>query len=731
MGRGQITVFIIIGLILLFGAGVLIYYQQEAILRPFEEQIPTVQTGVPQVQGVYEYITQCVGDVSKQAIILVGQHGGYVNPEQLVAVPQMPMTAAANSLELFEGTGAKVAYWRQLKPDMNCHKKGGCIFESKRPPLTKAEGGNSMQSQIEQYVKENLATCLNLRRFRQRGMQIDTQEIESRVVIRPESVLARVTMPTRVTFDEKDYEFEDYGFSHNVDLHGAYGLATQVTNLENQERFLEKSARIVVASFGGRERMLPPMSDFEFKFDPGKMWMQYEVQNRVQQLLTSYVPVLQVPGTRNYKYIFAPEGTEDPELFEVLFNRQFAVPLEEPKTNLGVSFQYLPNWPMHFDMNCRGMLCMPEGMTVPFLPIPIGMQKYEFSYDFSYPVVVDLTDPDAFGGEGYSFKIALQSHIRNNQPLTALYQELAEPVHVTESLLCNIQNRQKTANFTVTDGLSGKPLDGALVSYACSNEICTIGETEDGTLQGKLPPCLGGEIIVQKHKYESKRFPYDTTAQMPPPVSITLFPEVKLNVTIRKYVWRDDRVNYGRSQAQKPYERTLIMLERITGPGEDPYVIVSEVVGGVFERNQSMADNIPFLPGKYNVTIMSTAYPPQPWYIPPHESCQKVPKSGVAGAVGQKDTKCQYVPQETIVFNKERGFPTGLATYSLEITPQDLRGKRNAVFYNIVQYLSDRAEDRQYSRREFPPNTINDLMTIGQIQEEAEANRAKLKPAFE
>ena len=76
---------------------------------------------------------------------------------------------------------------------------------------------------------------------------------------------------------------------------------TEISNLKQQFRFLERHTMSLISSFSSLdENKLPPTSDTRFEFGSTINWRKSEVKERIGQILTSYVSLLQVDGTRNY-----------------------------------------------------------------------------------------------------------------------------------------------------------------------------------------------------------------------------------------------------------------------------------------------------------------------------------------------------------------------------------------------------------------------------------------------
>ena len=70
---GQVTVFIIIGLILLLTVGVIVYFQYA---------YKKVQTFELSEDPVTAYVQQCLVDITEEGVMLAGKNGGYIFQEE-------------------------------------------------------------------------------------------------------------------------------------------------------------------------------------------------------------------------------------------------------------------------------------------------------------------------------------------------------------------------------------------------------------------------------------------------------------------------------------------------------------------------------------------------------------------------------------------------------------------------------------------------------------------------
>ena len=83
--KGQLTVFIIIGLAILLLIGILIYYSTRE-QGPVSE-LPAISIVPSEVVEVSDLLSACVKDLTITGLIHVGQSGGYLNTRELNSNP--------------------------------------------------------------------------------------------------------------------------------------------------------------------------------------------------------------------------------------------------------------------------------------------------------------------------------------------------------------------------------------------------------------------------------------------------------------------------------------------------------------------------------------------------------------------------------------------------------------------------------------------------------------------
>jgi len=178
------------------------------------------------------------------------------------------------------------------------------------------------------------------------------------------------------------------------------------------------------------------------------------------------------------------------------------LPIETPYPTLQAKFYYFSTWPMYFDVNSDGEIIKPESMFNDMVSF-MGLQRFSTLYDVSFPVLIKITQPEAFKGDGYSFLYMIESNVRNNKPLETDFDPIIAPDVSPNTMFCD-QNKRLSGdlNFSVVDKNTDEPINDAAISYSCTEESCMIGITDtNGKFNSRFPICFGGVINVIKNGY--------------------------------------------------------------------------------------------------------------------------------------------------------------------------------------------------------------------------------------
>ncbi|MBI5064702.1 hypothetical protein HZA97_00570 [Candidatus Woesearchaeota archaeon] len=687
--KGQLTFFIIIGLVILVSIGIFIYFltgERSAELSP-------IATIPQEAQEVNNLLSSCIKTLAENGLKKIGEHGGYINQDELLSNPLNPTESA--SLEFFPGN--KVAYWNYLNSDNNCAKTGTCTFSTKQPSLDK------IKTDLENYVLKNFETCKQELQNLKEWNFVPLENPKMNVVFTANEVGFYLTYPIRASKGTVTKDLQEFFAVTNLKFKEIFSAAEKIANTEANTGFLGEFMIQLLDYYSGLEPgQLPPFRELTTELGPGKFWLEYEVKNQIKNdLLTNNVQLLQIPNTKNAENFNAPKGANQ-DAFYAVFTRFFNLPIEGIDSNLEVNFKYLPSWDIYLDLDCPGGLCIPESTLVKNL-FAFGLQDYTHVYDISYPTTVFVTDPEAFNGEGYTFKIALEGNIRDNSVLkTQTKTKESNEKKIIASDICD-QTKRTSGEITikVIDASNNKGVNDALISFS-HMEDCSMGTTKEGIYRSKFPRAIGGVLSIFKEGYleEFINLDPDETEQE---VAVLLKPLKKIKTTASHYPIVKTNNGWELRQKTEP-----------TDIDEVVHVILSRenfIRSAMLDKNNRFSDEIELAPGKYNVTIQSILTPDPAMIIPPKEYCFRK----------LINKKCVNIPEKEIVFDKENNYPTGKAKVEIEITERELYNNNNIKFYYFYQDLKNLPQSER---------VVRDLEVLKDLEDYSQAYKTLLFPTF-
>lgn len=512
--KGQVTVYIIIGLILVIVAAIVIYFVVTAPSEVAERAEERVVIGPTQLQPVSLFIEECGRRVSRQALEQMGRQGGWISLDNPMMTGGTVFDFGYDATESdgveFTTGGLKVPYWHYLQSSSDCTD---CLFSGKAPSVLQ------MQNMIDRYVENNIQECLaSLSAFEEQGFEIaELGKIDSRTTIAANDVRTIISYPLRVRKGELSYDFENFYVEHPVNLRRMYNLGVDIVNAQANGAFLEYNTMNLISLYGRVENdALPPIAEADMGMEK-VFWVKYNVRQMVKEILSTYVNMITLPRTRNFYPYPEDEGAAGFEVrqgvhYGLVFN---VIPPEKNYEDIDVNLFYL-DWPMHFDVTpSDGELIRPEEYSGSFQElIDIFTQSYRFYYDLAYPVVIEIRDPYAFNGDGYSMMFAMEANVRNNEPLLAAEERVP---YLTElgaggaNLFADPRQRL-SGNITITaEDDAGNMLNDVQVRFYCGEDSAYIGSTDArGRFTGRFPVCDGGVLKLSKEGYFNHNFPLNT-----------------------------------------------------------------------------------------------------------------------------------------------------------------------------------------------------------------------------
>ncbi|HLD03031.1 MAG TPA: hypothetical protein VJC07_05020 [Candidatus Nanoarchaeia archaeon] len=625
--KGQVTTFVILGIIIAAALIVTIYMKQDSLREVFSREKAKLSSVPEQAKGVSAFIDSCVDQVAKDGITLLASQGGYIEvPEDSYA--KGAFNPFSNLLEIFPGTDAVVPYW--------FYEASNNVEKQQIPTI------DGMERQIEMYIDENIIGCLDYSVFMQQGYAFNDAEAVTEVDIGNENVLVSLNYPLKISLRDFDFSFGKFYREIEMPLGELHKEAVKIMSHENSGSFLENKTLDFMAMY---DKI--PLSGIDFDCNP-RTWTKTQVIEDFRKFLEVNVPFIKVKGT----------DYEINDEFKV-----YEVDAEISNNDMGVNFLYSSEWPFFIDFIgeksevLRGDPQTTEGLPTQFVASLFCLNNYNFVYDVKYPVLITLSKDDLI------FNFATMVVIDNNQPRQNLLE--AEYDYTLQDTIC----QQKAKDITVValgsdDSGSYKPLIGAKISYKCSSALCDIGETSSQygsySMTGKFPQCVNGFIIAEKEGYNTGKQQFSTTDGESATVMLDRIYELDLDARV---------VDNGVQRVLAEGESMIFNLEN-SAKNYATSVVYPAV------------NKIRLVAGEYTVNSLVSVETKDGFKLDEYtmKSCFDVPADGALGAIGITKRKCVDTKIEPTTL---KSMIAGGANYEFRISTDDLAKAKGIKLYSV------------------------------------------------
>lgn len=519
--KGQITLFIIIGITILILVSLIFFSKNTILKKEVEGGLDISQeTAYEDKYGMRSYVQTCLERSALNAVELIRVNGGYIIPETDREIIEIN-NERKEELGVIDGVITIVPGDGIIKAPFMLTENSINLIE-----LEKTE------TQLYDYMEKSFNVCMDeFGNTQKQGFKVETESPVFKILF-GEKIEFGLEYPLTLSGDSFLYEEPgDYFYSIPINLPKIFTLANDITIAENNEAFIETQAMNLISVYSGLdESMLPPISSTETNTDCKSIsWSKKEAEKNVKNILLTYIPKIKLIGTTFKPYTSDDkyeQGLLDSFMYDV--TQYYYAPIR-------VNFLYYPEWDLNFDiLPSAGDQILPDRVTqrkIPLIP-QICMFKYRYKYSLTYPVVAKIIDHSSakinplenkYEKEGpFVFYVPLKAAIYGNQKRIKRFGDLelenqgknletyAEENNIENykpSLICNDEQKlSEEVKIRVAD-YSGSPLDDASAYYSCGTESCYIGNIENGEIITKLPLCINGEInvIVDGYSQGKKR----------------------------------------------------------------------------------------------------------------------------------------------------------------------------------------------------------------------------------
>jgi hypothetical protein len=494
--KGQITVFIIIGLIIVISIFLYLYLKQRANYFQPEVVTPT------EIMPIQQYVQSCIYDSAKDAINTLGMQSGFIeipadirrNPSSYLRVDPFGMLIRP--------------FW---------YYRGQVRIPSE----------DYLKYEISQYVQDNLINCVG--DFRAFAKQFDIVAGQARVTtsMGDKSVIVEVDFPIEIRDRKvrKITNIRKFKSEVPVRLKAAYQLAKKIMEAENNERFLEN---VTIDLMAASPKI--PFTGMEFQCGALK-WQVSSVKSVLQDLLNYNLLRIKIDNTNYAPFEASPSEYKEFSRFTMEDINDGKLPSTSPPSDAYEYFHFL------FDVgnNDRTLkakiIYRPDyGMDLVAMPSRDGVMRsdlvegqakflsyiciniYHFVYDITYPVEVVVRDDSSFGGLGYLFTFAFPVVIFHNQGDRSVRGTMLFDIRVPAEGFCeNLGQEEYTVTaFGTYEGYTDSEIPDVDIQYECMSQHCKIGQTKADNgyyrLRTLLPEgCVNPFLIANKTGYLATR----------------------------------------------------------------------------------------------------------------------------------------------------------------------------------------------------------------------------------
>ncbi|MFW6013719.1 MAG: hypothetical protein ACOCZ6_01520 [Nanoarchaeota archaeon] len=516
MRKAQVTLYIIIGIVLLIG--IILFVTLERETAETEGLQPNIDSVPPEHKKVQEYVLNCLEKVSTDAVKKVGEHGGYLDPKNYTYSPNdldIGSIPTESDAVYLSGSSQPVPYWWHLASSNDCMD---CDMSTENIPTM-----DEILEQISLYVDNNLYQCINeFEPIEEQGYEVKEEMHETSSYVTEDSVIVQTTYPIQFEKDDLTISLENFGVELDAPLLKFFSQAFYLTAKQAQEQYLETGVMTLISYQSGLSSdRLPPLTNVDTSYST-TVWVKPNVKHQIESLLNSYIPFFRVNNTIGGDVI--ESGNVYEEAFFNITHLHSNISMNEST----IDFLFL-DWPIYFDISPRdGQLLRPSTYRneFPFNMVPaVQTNHYEFFYDISFPVVVYMRDDEALKDEGFDFVFAFEGNVRDNKDMLSWFHgegtigpwdysgvsieksNMAEqddeetPSMPEDKLICNEKQRVVgPVTIEVSDDKTRQPVEHAAVTYKCGHyDSCSLGYTdESGVWEGKVPICKGAGIVVEE-----------------------------------------------------------------------------------------------------------------------------------------------------------------------------------------------------------------------------------------
>jgi hypothetical protein len=270
--RGQLTILIIVGLLVLIMVGIVLYAARSATVKQGDQRVQTQQRTAALLKPVQDYVTQCLDLSARSTLELLGQQGGVIYASQGGATPD-PFQSGVDYLAdgqtkvrygilLPQGNVGTVFFsqapeypwgaFPQILNDTPPHTVlladylQGYYGINNLPPLERPDK-DAVQEQLETAGLAKLSACLDWKVFASQGVTVSSGTPSLRVVFGAHSTSFLLYDPLDLTstIDGTQAHIDSFATDVPVRMKSIFDTARTVIDKDATDITFDPSAALV------------------------------------------------------------------------------------------------------------------------------------------------------------------------------------------------------------------------------------------------------------------------------------------------------------------------------------------------------------------------------------------------------------------------------------------------------------------------------------------------------
>lgn len=675
--KAQATLFMIIATLVLVVAAVSVYIIQEKA-EEITPEIGIAEKIPAELEPVKMYVETCIGEILADGIKTLGEHGGYIYQDSF-DVNTDP--TEGNAIEYYPNSKFYVPYWYYMKSNNYC--VGNCEFTAEMmPQLCKpgrnciTTGTNSIEKQLDEFIKNSLGNCLDdFKPFKEQGINvIEIGDINADTIIKDKEVIVIVDYQLKVEKQDMTGKITRFIKSIDSDLSEMYEIAYDIVDYETQKCFIGDHVRNYYSYYFGLGRNdLPPIYEATVGTSKTTEWNIEDVKKNLKSKTSNALRMLGVFNTSGFVWPTVPSGPYY-NTRQGVYDQFVSYPMKRFHAAT-VNMFYFNWWDPFLDIKpSDGNRLVPTdigggGGGIMSIIGRIAQTKiYEFFYQYSFPVVVEVRKKDRLGRE-HLFRFAIESNIRANKCFNA-NATLIHSASAVQTILCDKDQMANNISITVKDK-NKAPLEDVAVSFF-AGQSCQLGVTDsNGKLEASYPKTYGGFLKLEKEDYVAEVVHQPDLGDR---LEVELQKFRHFDAAVKKYSMAQPDACCGAAEDLTETEQIIISLNKVTDPNEPLEQELQQPMMFSGNDETTLVYDIKLVPGEYEID--ATYIDNEEYTIKP--GCMKI----CSGYDWKGDCdEYQYLPEESQSIKPTGGAVLDNETGYWQIGESDLEGKSSVEFY--------------------------------------------------